>query len=239
MDTNSLVNKFTGTTEVYKEKKTSKVAGGRTIGNPELSEKAQKYYEDLKKRFSDMEFILVSPDKKAEAEANASRYASPYKTVVLIDSEKIEKMAEDEEYRKKYEGIISGARNQIAQMKESLDTSGANVTSFGIKVNDGGTASFFAVIDKSLVAQKQRIQKKAAERKAEKKEQAKKAQEKRAEEKRAEQKEKSDKPDKVTITASSVDELMKKINDYILEQKSDSIETDEEKMIGQKFDFSI
>ena len=56
-----------------------------------------------------MDFILVSADKKEEAQANAAQYANANHTVVLIDTDKIEKMAEDEAYRKKYEGIISGA----------------------------------------------------------------------------------------------------------------------------------
>lgn len=33
---------------------------GRTIGNPKLSEKAAKYYEELKRKYSNMDFILVS-----------------------------------------------------------------------------------------------------------------------------------------------------------------------------------
>ena len=88
--------------------KKGKVAG-RTVGNPELSEKAAKYYEQLKSKFGNMEFVLVSKDMKEQAQANASSYANTSKTVVLIDEEKIEKMAEDETYRSQYEGLISGA----------------------------------------------------------------------------------------------------------------------------------
>ena len=35
---------------------------GKTVGNPKLSEKASKYYEQLKKKFSNMDFVLVSSD---------------------------------------------------------------------------------------------------------------------------------------------------------------------------------
>ena len=69
---------------------------GRTIGEPELSEKAAKYYEKLKAKYSNMEFILVSPDKKEEAERNKGMYQSSKELLVLIDADKIEKMAEDE-----------------------------------------------------------------------------------------------------------------------------------------------
>ena len=38
-----------------------------------------------------MDFILVSKDKKAQVEANASAYGNACKPVVLIDEEKLEK----------------------------------------------------------------------------------------------------------------------------------------------------
>lgn len=53
-----------------------------------------------------MDFILVSKDQKANAQANAASYANAGKMVVLIDEEKVERMAADENYRKQYEGII-------------------------------------------------------------------------------------------------------------------------------------
>ena len=79
--------------------KKSKVRG-KTIGEPELSDKASKYYEDLKKKYSNMDFVLVSRDQKEFAKAQAGKFANPGKMVVLIDEDKIEKMAEDENYRK-------------------------------------------------------------------------------------------------------------------------------------------
>ena len=39
--------------------KTNKTNGQKEVGNPKLSEKAQKYYDQLKKKFSNMDFILV------------------------------------------------------------------------------------------------------------------------------------------------------------------------------------
>ena len=240
MNTNVIGNGQVQTTDVYKEKKVSGASLGKTIGDVKLSEKAQKYYQQLKQKFSNMEFILVSPDKKNEAEANAAKYASANKTVVLIDTEKIEKMAEDESYRKKYEGIISSAGNQIAQMQASISQTNANVKSYGIKINDGGTASFFAVIDKSLEAQRERIEKKAEEKREQRKADAREAEEKRAEkrkEAKAAGKESGD--SSVTITASSLEELISRINDYVMLEKSDGTETEAEKRLGKNIDFSI
>lgn len=212
--------------------KTGKITG-RTVGNPELSDKAAKYYEQLKAKFGNMEFVLVSKDKKEQAQANAASYANLSKTVVLIDEEKIERMAEDENYRSQYESLISGAAANLKQIQSGMSSS-SGVTSYGIKINDNGTASYFAVIDKSLAAQKERI-----EKNAKKKADAKKEQEEKTDKLKDKNTDKSEKSDKVTVTASSVEELLKKINDIYYETLSDNVLTDDEKKLGQHFDMNI
>ena len=210
---------------------------GRTIGNPELSEAGQKYYEELKKKYSNMDFILVSKDMKEVAKSQAGSYANPNRMVVLIDEEKIERMATDEKFRKQYEGIIAGAGVKLPQMQKSVGSNPA-VKGFGMQVNDGGNASYFAVVDKSLAMQKERIQKnkekKAEEKKAEAKKDAKKASEDKLKEKRAE---KAEEEDLVTVTASSIEELIKKINDITYGSMSDYVQTDYERARGQNIDF--
>lgn len=239
------VSAYEQTQSTAKAEKTtgkSKVSG-KTIGEPQLSEKAQKYYEQLKKKYGNMDFILVSKDMKAVAQSQAGSYANANKMVVLIDEDKIERMAEDENYRKKYEGIISGATSQMQQLKSSLTASGAKVKGYGMQVNDGGNTSFFAVIDKSLQAQKKRIEKKAQQRAEDKKKAQKEEKEKRAEKAKAEKEGKADGPGKpkedlVTVTASSIDELLNKINDTMFAAMSDNMETEAEKRVGHNFDYS-
>ena len=46
---------------------------GKTIGEPQLSEKGAKYYEQLKAKYGNYDFILVSKDQKANAERNAAQ----------------------------------------------------------------------------------------------------------------------------------------------------------------------
>lgn len=238
-----------GTKATDKSKEKDKVSQsqskyGKTVGEPQLSEKAQKYYESLKKKYGRYDFVLVSSDQKANAQANASKYANPYKTVVLIDDEKIERMANDENYRKKYESILSGAQSQLSQLKSSMEKSGANVKGYGMQVNDGGTASFFAVLKKSSADQKARIEKKAAEKKSEKKAAEKKAEKKKQEERISERKDAKADPSKsvedseetVTITADSLEELLKKIDAFNQNERMNNVQTQEEKMVGQHFD---
>lgn len=114
------------------------------------------------------------------------------------------------------------------------------MTSYGIKINDNGTASYFAVIDKSLAAQKERIEKNAKKKAEEKKADAKKEQEEKTDKLKDKNLQiKAEKSDKVTVTASSVEELLKKINDIYYETLSDNVLTDDEKKLGQHFDMNI
>lgn len=227
-----------GTAGTSEAKQTKGTTGnyGRTIGQPELSEKAAKYYEQLKKKYGNYDFILVSRDQKENAKANAAKYANGYKTVVLIDEDKIEQMATDEKFRKQYEGILSGAAAQIQQLKTSLQSSGAQVKGFGMQVNDGGTLSFFAVLKKSSAEQKARIEKKAEQKKAAKKEKEERLKDKKSD-KIADSKEEAGTEDTVTISAGSIEELLTKIETYNFNTRSDSVQTAGERQIGQNFDF--
>ena len=242
MNTNGIGNTYaaqaaaqsTAAAQVKDSTKVTMNRGQKEIGEPKLSKKAQKYYDQLKKKFSNMDFILVSADMKEEAEANAGKYGSNKSLIVLIDDEKIEKMAEDAQYREKYEKVLRGATTQFAQMKQDLGSNADNVKAFGMKVNDNGTASYFAVIDKSLATQKKRIEEKAVKNREDKK--------------KAEQQERKDKldgkysdsaKDEVTVTASSWDDLLKKINDTIGEWYGNSVRTQEETWVGQQFDYTV
>ena len=208
----------------------------QTIGNPQLSEQASQYYEELKKKFSGMSFVLVSREQKQQAQANAASYASPDKMVVLIDEDKIERMATDEAYRTQYEGVIANASGELAQMSSQLTTSGQMVKGYGMKIDDKGMASYFAVLEKSSAAQKERIEKKAEKNRQAKKDATKKAKKKEQQE-RLEESGKT-KKETITVKASSIEELIEKIK----EQNPDTektILTKEEQITGQRFDQSV
>lgn len=211
---------------------------GKTIGQPSLSDEARDYYAELKKKFSNLDFILVSKDMKEMAKSQAGSFGNPNKLVVLIDEEKLERMATDEEFRKQYEGIIQNAVSGLSQFKAQLGSKASAVKSYGMQINDGGNASFFAVVDKSLAAQRERIQKKKEKTAEEKKAEAKKEAKKALEEKRAQKNsDRIEDENTVTVTASSIEELIKKINDVFFEEMSNSVQTEAEKLLGQHIDF--
>lgn len=233
---------------------------GKTIGEPKLSDKAAKYYEQLKAKYGNYDFILVSEDQKQNAQANIAQYASKDRTVVLINEEKIEKMATDEAYRKKYENVLSGAQSQLEQMTKQMGNT-PGLKGFGIKVGDNGAASFFAAIDKNAAvnakAQKKRQAKTAEKKAAEKKKAAKKQEEKRAEKQKEDKRTQSDRLDEhrmdkadddtddkydyeediEVVSAGSIDELIKKIQNVTYAAMSDHVRTDAERALGGHIDF--
>lgn len=223
---------------------------GNTIGDVKLSDKAKDYYNQLKGKFHNMEFIAVSKDMKAQVQANAAAYGNANKMVVLIDEEKLERMATDESFRKKYEGIIAMSQTKMAEAKNSLTSSGANVKNFGMSVDSNGKESFFATVEKSQNLQKKRIEKKAAEKKAAKQQEKKKAEKKAQEERIQKAKDKkaektdSDKEDAeaidneeyITFEANSMDELLFKVQNYSYNSAADRVMTESERMVGSKFD---
>lgn len=214
---------------------------GNTYGSPKLSEKALAYYNELRKRYGNLNFVLVSSDKKQEAEMLKGSFANSKNLTVLIDTDKIERMAEDDAFRAKYEGIISNAAFGLSQMKKQMGSKAGQVKSYGMTFDKTGLPSFFAVIDKSLAAQRKRIEKKAEKKAEEKKQQAKKTEKEREQERLEERREagKTDSEDTVTITADSVEELMRKIDEYYQQEAFGRVRTEAEKRIGAQVDYSV
>lgn len=240
---------------------------GTVIGDVSLSKEASDYYDKLKAKFGGMDFILVSKDQKAAVQANVSRYGNAKKTVVLIDDEKLERMATDKDYREKYEGLISMAQNQLASMKNDLSSSGAAIKNFGMSVNEDGSTNFFAVMEKSSKQQAERIEKKREE-KAQAKKEAKKADAKKAKEKKAEEKaeakkaEKKEKEEKIKsdrlsqddedvevkgqgrghrsyteLSSSSLEDLVSAVRNAAYAQSEGNVQTATEKAVGGSIDF--
>lgn len=227
---------------------------GMAVGDVSLSDKAKDYYSKLKSKFGNMEFIAVSKDMKESVKANAAAYGNANKMVVLIDEEKLERMASDESYRKKYEGIIAMSQSQLANAKKSLASSGANVKNFGMSVNEDGTTNFFATLEKSTADQTKRLEKKQEQKKAAKAKEKKQA-EKKAEEKRLEKAKEAKKSQKaklenkdedttvsenkeyVKLEASSLEDLMNQVSKFAYDNSANSVMTDAEKSVGQHVDF--
>ena len=206
------------------------VRDGSELGN-DAREPGEGVYDQIMAGIQRIDEKVVSYNEQAQAQA--ASFANPTKMVVLIDEEKIEKMATDENFRAQYEGVIANAAAQMNNLGNQISSGNySNVTAYGIQLNDDGTTSFFAVLDEQLEVNKERLEKqlekKADERKAEKKE---------ADRERLEGIRNGD--GKKIVTAASVEELLVKIQDANFESRSNNVMTEQEKLVGQKFDFSI
>jgi hypothetical protein len=223
---------------------------GSTIGDVQLSDTAKNYLDKLKSKFHGMEFITVSKDMKSQVQQNAAAYGNANKMVVLIDEEKLERMATDESFRNKYEGIIASSQAKMLQAKMGLSSSGIGIKNFGMSVDSNGNESFFATVNKSQDLQKKRIEKKAAEKKQHKLEEKRKAEKKaqedrinKAKEKKAEKtKDKDDieipeDEEYEIIEANSLDDLLSKVQTYSYNSAASRVMTNSEKMIGGSIDF--
>ena len=171
---------------------------------------------------------------------------------MLIDEDKIERMAEDESFRKKYEGIISMAGAKLTEAKNSLASSGANVKNFGLSVDANGKESFFATLDKANELQKKRIEKKTKEKKEQKIKEKKRAEKEAREERirkardhekseRAAEKKEGEPVEKkeslTTFESDSLEGLLAKVREFSYQYASDHVMAEAEMTTGAHIDF--
>lgn len=211
---------------------TTKTGYGTVVGDVELSDKAKDYYAKLKEKFGNVDFVLVSRNMKEQVEANASRYGSSAKPIVLIDDEKIERMANDPAYAKKYEGIIASSLEKLQAARNTLAASGATIKNFGMSVGENGKTSFFAVLEKASDSANKIREKNLEKHKAEKAEEKKKA-EKAKEKERLE--ELTEDKEYIEFKSESLEDLIDRVSQYAFNSSASALEAQEG--IGQSIDF--
>ncbi len=215
--------------QAQKSEKTEDIKNTKnTLGKPEISDAASSYYEELKSKYSDVEFVLVDDSQTAHAQDYAAKMHSDKNLIVCISESELEAMATDEATRSKNEGLISDALVQLPAFAKQLEEADIEVENFGMVLESDGSVSYFAVLDKANEAQKERIEKAREDKQAEK-----------TAEKVSEKEKTTHKGGLTKITASSLEELMKKLQDTLYEAKADTVLTEQEKMVGQHFDIKF
>ena len=210
--------------KAHNSHKTDKTDKTNKNDNVQLSSKAKKLLEELKKTYSNMDFIVADYETDEEASAYLARGSKEYS--VLLDPETLEEMAADEETKNKYVGILEDSVGQLKDMKEQLGDKADEVTNIGISIGKDGQVSYFADLEKMGEKQREFIEKTRESKKEAKTEQEKKAHEELAAKERVK---------KTTVRANSVDELLEKINAVDWDQ----IKSEEKPEAGSRFDFSI
>lgn len=188
------------------------------IGNPKLSEKAASYYETLKTKYKDADFILVDDAELESAKQKATQLDTKKDMYILISASEVERMVTDDVARKNNEAFIENSIKNMPGYRKELEATGAEIQNFGIEIDNDGNHSFYVVIDKSLDAQKERIEEAREEKKAE---------------------QKKEKKELETLSATTFEELIQKLKDYLYAAKSDQVLTEQEKLVGSHIDFSL
>lgn len=193
--------------------KNEKAEKAKKKGPVQLSDRAKNLLKELQKTYGNMDFIIADYETDDEAAEYLARGTKEYS--VLIDPETLEQMAADEETKNKYISMLEGATKKLTDVKEQLGEKGDEVVRLGVSLNEDGTVSYFAELEK-LSEKRQEQLEKAKENKKEEK----------AEQKRAK---------RAKIKADTVEELLEKIKNV----DWNSIKEEEKAYSGSKFDYSI
>lgn len=211
----------------------------KTESKPKLSQVAQDLLKELREKYSNMDIMTADYSTEEEAQSYLARGTKQYS--VLIHTDELEKLAASENGKETLMAQIDSSVEQLQSMKEQLGEDGENVKTLGVSIGKDGAVSYFAELEKSSEAQRQRIEKAREDRRAERKEQEKKAQEKREQDKKTEKEEaekrKEDEPESVkrtTVRADSVEELLRQIR----EVDWDSIKATDQ-ITGTRINFAV
>ena len=197
-----------------------------------LSDAAKKLLEELKEKYSNMDFMVANNSSEEEAQAMLSRGTKEYS--VLFERELLEKLAADEATKEKYLGIIDEATGNIKSMREQLsDDETKEVKSIGMSIDANGKVTYFATLEKMNERQRERIEKAREEKKEEKAEAAKKEAE-------AKKLEKADNPYKeprkvTTLKADTTEELLELIRNL----NWDEVKAEQQVNAGMRFDYTV
>ncbi|MCM1038164.1 MAG: DUF6033 family protein [Roseburia sp.] len=217
---NSYYNNTVKDKQAKDAKKADKTAKKDTV---QLSARAKKMLEELKKTYRNMDFMVADYESEEEAASYLSRGTKEFS--VLIDPETLEEMAADEDAKAKYTGILEDAVGQLKDMETQLGDKKEDVKHMGISIDKEGNVSYFAELEKASERQKEFI-----ERTRENQKESRAAQAKKAEEQVTSGRTKS-----TRVEADSVEELLEKIKAVDWDQiKEKDLQTS-----GGRFDFQV
>lgn len=187
-------------------------------GKTKLSKKAQALLEKLRQTYGNMDFMVADFDSGEEAQKILARGTKEFS--VLFSSEELEKMASDETYEKECLDRIEGAVRMSEQINQEYGFSSASgenaeqseIARMGVSFQKDGTVTYFAELQKASDQQKTIMEE---------------GREKRAEEKK-------EKTKRVTVHASSMEELLEKIREIDWSRIKEEEQTE-----GSRFDLSV
>ena len=203
-----------------------------------LSSKAKAYLENLRNTYGDYDFIIADAgaDRKELLNQSDKEYS------VMFSTAELEKMASDEDYAaeqmKKVQTIIDMSNRIFEQFDierawEEGATGDAMINKLAISVNDDGTMTIFAELEK-FSEKKEAYIKKLQDKRTDQEKIEEKLKEKTEETKKANPYKKEDElgVKKTVIKATSEEDLIDKITNLNWDKVQGEV-------VGAKFDFSV
>lgn len=198
-----------------------------------LSSKARNYLDNLRKTYGDYDFIVADDGDDPKALLNKSNKEFS----VIFSKSELEKMATDEKYANEKMHSIKTIIDMSRKICEKFGferaggEAGQNdtiINKIGISINEDGSVSIFAELEKMSEKQKEYLEK-LREQRAEEKKDTEKSEEKKI---HSYKKEEDASVKKLVVEASSEEELLEKIYSVDWEKVTGEI-------IGARFDFSV
>lgn len=205
-------------------------AARKTGSNPiQLSTKAKTLLQELKKTYSNMDFMVADYESEEEAASYLSHGMKEYS--VLIDPEELERMASDEDVKHQNLALLDEAVGKLDEATDKLGEHKDEVLRMGVSIGKNGEMTFFAELEKIGERQKEFVDK----MRADKKEAAKNASVDKTDARQSHLYG-YEKSKRTTVYASSADELVDKIANV----DWDSIKEETSlPMPGEHFSYSI
>lgn len=226
--------------DVYVASKDNKAVSSIAEG-VELSEAAKNLLEELKEKYSNMDFFVANYSTEEEAQQYLNRGTKEYS--VLLDPDTLEAMAADDATKEKYMNMIDESTGKLDELKEKLaeENPGSEVTNIGMSFDSEGNVKFFAQL-KQISEKNAEYAEKVKEEKAAKAEEEAKAEKKEKQDKLEEARAEKGKDIKgsgtektTTVKADTIEDLINAIKNVDWSQ----IPAKDVTVPGQKFDFSI
>ncbi|MDE7258882.1 MAG: hypothetical protein K2N77_06550 [Lachnospiraceae bacterium] len=126
---------------------------GKTGNGTQLSSKAKALLQELKKTYSNMDFMVADYESDEEAASYLSRGMKEYS--VLIDPEELERMAADDDVKKQNMSLLDEAVGKLDEIKDQLGDHKNEIANIGISIGKDGQLSYFAELEKSGERQKE------------------------------------------------------------------------------------
>ena len=198
-----------------------------------LSSKAKNYLDYLRKTYGDYDFIVADAgdDRRALLDKSDKEFS------VIFSSSELERMASDEKYaseKMRRVNIIVNMTDKICEQfgyERAWGKGSENdtiINKLAVSINDDGSMSIFAELEKMSEKQKDYIEK-LREKRSEEKKTSEKSEEKKV---NSYKKDDTSSVKKVVVEASSEEELIEKIKNVNWNKVSGE-------KVGARFDFSV